>query len=52
MKQFGCQTSVFKLFVIIPQKRVPTWRSSSPRGAFSDSAEMAGKCLLTDGNLQ
>lgn len=52
VKQFGCQTSVFKLCVIIPQKRVPTWRSSSPRRAFSDSAEVAGKRLLTDGNVQ
>lgn len=43
VKQFGCQMSVFKLSVIIPQKCVPTWRSSSPRGAFSDSAEIAGK---------
>lgn len=53
VKQFGCQTSVFKLSVIIPQKRVPTWRSRSPFGAFSDSAEIAGKKrLLTAGKLQ
>lgn len=46
MKQFGCQMSVFKLCVIIPQERVPTWRSSSPRRAFSDSAETTGKMFV------
>lgn len=33
MKQFGCCTALFKLPVIIPWERIPTWRSSSgPRG--------------------
>lgn len=29
VKQFGCQTALFKLPVIIPRERIPTWRSGS-----------------------